>query len=247
MTDCSRPQAESSSRPLRRRAARIARPARVRMRSRKPCVFARRRLFGWNVRLLTWGLQDVSCGIYPRFGRQLTRRCHRWTSEPCHRGPGPGHPHGRSTVKSPHGTAGLIAGSNRVDGSGRRRRSTGTPGTHRTPPGTPEAGSVTVGQARPQRPNSAHHIGPDRLLSVLTSRIQSRHAEPGRTHRRTPRSAVAGGPCRPSPWDGAPAGSGYASESVSTRPHSSDTSRSQPVDNDVDAQRSHVHAAEDPL
>jgi hypothetical protein len=25
----------------------------VRMRSRKPCVLARRRLFGWNVRLLT--------------------------------------------------------------------------------------------------------------------------------------------------------------------------------------------------
>ena len=46
-------QAESSSRPLRRRAARMARPARVRMRSRKPWVFARRRLFGWNVRLLT--------------------------------------------------------------------------------------------------------------------------------------------------------------------------------------------------
>jgi hypothetical protein len=40
-------------RPLRRRAARMARPARVRMRSRNPCVFARRRLFGWNVRLLT--------------------------------------------------------------------------------------------------------------------------------------------------------------------------------------------------
>src|SRR5579875_194983 len=30
-----------------------ARPARVRMRSRKPWTFARRRLFGWNVRLLT--------------------------------------------------------------------------------------------------------------------------------------------------------------------------------------------------
>ena len=42
------------ARPLRRRAARIARPARVRMRSRNPCVFARWRLFGWNVRLLTW-------------------------------------------------------------------------------------------------------------------------------------------------------------------------------------------------
>ncbi len=46
-------QAESSARPLRRRAERMARPARVRMRSRKPWVFARRRLFGWNVRLLT--------------------------------------------------------------------------------------------------------------------------------------------------------------------------------------------------
>jgi hypothetical protein len=46
-------QALSLSRPLCLRAARTARPARVRMRSRKPCVFARRRLFGWNVRLLT--------------------------------------------------------------------------------------------------------------------------------------------------------------------------------------------------
>ncbi len=39
-------------RPLRRRALRIARPARVRMRRRKPCTLARRRLFGWNVLLL---------------------------------------------------------------------------------------------------------------------------------------------------------------------------------------------------
>ena len=46
-------QAESSARPLRRRAARIARPARVRIRRRKPWVLARRRLFGWKVRLLT--------------------------------------------------------------------------------------------------------------------------------------------------------------------------------------------------
>ena len=49
----SRAQTLTRARPLRRRAARIARPARVRMRSRNPCVFARRRLFGWNVRLLT--------------------------------------------------------------------------------------------------------------------------------------------------------------------------------------------------
>jgi len=40
-------------RPLRRREARMARPARVRMRRRKPCVLCRRRLFGWYVRLLT--------------------------------------------------------------------------------------------------------------------------------------------------------------------------------------------------
>ena len=46
-------QALSRARPLCLRAARTARPARVRMRSRKPCVLARRRLFGWNVRLLT--------------------------------------------------------------------------------------------------------------------------------------------------------------------------------------------------
>jgi hypothetical protein len=40
-------QADSLSRPLPRRADRMARPARVRMRSRKPWVLARRRLFGW--------------------------------------------------------------------------------------------------------------------------------------------------------------------------------------------------------
>jgi len=41
-----RTQAESFARPLRRRSARMARPARVRMRRRKPCFLARRRLFG---------------------------------------------------------------------------------------------------------------------------------------------------------------------------------------------------------
>jgi len=46
------PQAARRSRPLRRREARTARPARVRIRSRKPWVLCRRRLFGWNVRLL---------------------------------------------------------------------------------------------------------------------------------------------------------------------------------------------------
>ena len=45
-------QAARRARPLRRRPERIARPARVRMRRRKPWVLCRRRLFGWKVRLL---------------------------------------------------------------------------------------------------------------------------------------------------------------------------------------------------
>lgn len=44
-------QAERARRPLRRRLATIPRPARVRIRNRKPCTRARRRLFGWKVRL----------------------------------------------------------------------------------------------------------------------------------------------------------------------------------------------------
>jgi hypothetical protein len=40
----------------------MARPARVRMRSRKPWVFARRRVFGWKVRLLTRYSKNVGVG-----------------------------------------------------------------------------------------------------------------------------------------------------------------------------------------
>ncbi len=43
--------AERTLRPFARRRARTARPARVRMRRRKPCVLARLRLLGWKVRL----------------------------------------------------------------------------------------------------------------------------------------------------------------------------------------------------
>ncbi len=55
-------QADSSPRPLRRRAERMARPARVRIRSRKPWVLARRRLLGWKVRLVTVGLHHRVVG-----------------------------------------------------------------------------------------------------------------------------------------------------------------------------------------
>jgi hypothetical protein len=41
----------------------IARPARVRIRSRKPWVFDRRRLFGWNVRLLTRYSYDTTSAV----------------------------------------------------------------------------------------------------------------------------------------------------------------------------------------
>lgn len=43
-------QAESRARPLARRAFRTARPPAVAIRARKPCFFALRRAFGWNVR-----------------------------------------------------------------------------------------------------------------------------------------------------------------------------------------------------
>lgn len=53
-------QAESARRPLRRRPDTIARPARVRIRNRKPCTRARRRLFGWKVRL-PWPRRSPRC------------------------------------------------------------------------------------------------------------------------------------------------------------------------------------------
>jgi hypothetical protein len=43
-------QADNRARAFRRRARTIARPARVRMRSRKPCRLARLRVLGWYVR-----------------------------------------------------------------------------------------------------------------------------------------------------------------------------------------------------
>src|SRR3954453_2509167 len=56
-------------RPLRRRAERIERPARVRMRNRNPCTLWRRRLFGWYVRLLTSSLRWDQERVTPGFGQ----------------------------------------------------------------------------------------------------------------------------------------------------------------------------------
>ena len=63
--------AERRSRPLARLLARIARPARVRMRARKPCLRARRRLLGWNVRFMSGLLGkavNVCAPVDPRQG-----------------------------------------------------------------------------------------------------------------------------------------------------------------------------------
>src|SRR6266511_3271987 len=78
-----RAQAAKRARPLARRDEMIARPARVRMRSRKPWVFARRRLFGWYVRLLTVWLRLrmlwAACALvtWLAHGGPATRARHR--------------------------------------------------------------------------------------------------------------------------------------------------------------------------
>jgi hypothetical protein len=68
-------------RPLRRRFDTMKRPARVRIRKRKPCTRARRRLFGWKVRLplatafsslcpaLPSGRSRFATWVDPRVGR----------------------------------------------------------------------------------------------------------------------------------------------------------------------------------
>jgi hypothetical protein len=68
-------QAESRVRPLSRLALMIARPARVRMRARKPCLRARRRVFGWNVRFTGFStLSTSSCrAVHVGHARRMPR------------------------------------------------------------------------------------------------------------------------------------------------------------------------------
>src|ERR687896_2011435 len=80
------PQAPSRVRPLARRRAMIERPARVRIRIRKPCVLARLRLFGWKVRFTTTAPNPVEAE-----GRQ------RQGAENAPKDDGTGHPRTSST------------------------------------------------------------------------------------------------------------------------------------------------------
>jgi hypothetical protein len=77
-------QTLTRARPLRRRAARMARPARVRMRSLNPCVLARRRLFGWNVRLLTETPDTRHRSSAPTIRRHHHGVTNRWDKVSAH-------------------------------------------------------------------------------------------------------------------------------------------------------------------
>lgn len=70
------PYAERRLRPLARRALRTARPARVRMRRRKPWRRLRRRTLGWNVRFMEESRrrEDASAGKVTNPHHQ----CQRW-------------------------------------------------------------------------------------------------------------------------------------------------------------------------
>src|SRR6185437_1165103 len=77
-------QTLTRARPLRRRAARMARPARLRMRSLNPCVLARRRLFGWNVRLLTETPDTRHRSSALTIGRHHHGLTNRWAKVSAH-------------------------------------------------------------------------------------------------------------------------------------------------------------------
>ncbi len=117
-------QAASRSRPLRRRAARIARPARVRIRRRKPCVLCRRRLFGWKVLLLTVApVLSAMLGVL-----DLRRSSGRPTGTTDGRAPA-----GRARGPRACGVRGLVAGvgphhGTRTGRTGSNLRAARTPG-----------------------------------------------------------------------------------------------------------------------
>jgi hypothetical protein len=113
-------QAVSLARPRRRRFRTIRWPARVRMRTRKPCLRARRRLLGWNVRFTT--------GPLDRIGLE-TRQAHRA------RGRAPGDPRPRDRRR--------VGGSPVAHGWCRQRAAGSVPASDvRRQPGERHAASV---------------------------------------------------------------------------------------------------------
>jgi hypothetical protein len=97
----------------------MARPARVRMRSLKPCVFARLRLFGWNVRFTgttplgrswwkagkdpvqRWHRSTDGTGLRKQASTRLAGQCGVATRSSVPRAPGPGRQKPASVSRQP--------------------------------------------------------------------------------------------------------------------------------------------------
>src|SRR6266567_3178165 len=114
----------------------MARPARVRMRSLKPCVFARLRLFGWNVRFTgttplgrswwkagkdpvqRWHRSTDGTGLRKQASTRLAGQCGVVTRPSVPRAPGPGRQKPASVrSKRSHAWHGAVPAC-RVDGLG---------------------------------------------------------------------------------------------------------------------------------
>ena len=183
---CASPQAARRSRPLRRREARIERPARVRIRRRKPWVLWRRRLLGWKVRLLML-ITPLRGRAEDRIGTGSARARHAsWTGSQlaplahatCPESEAVVDVRHRSTpVRPPNGTGSPAAGSN---------QRVGAPGHPRT------TCWAAHGEPREDTPGSVHSPfqtcgGPvdPRGGRLLPSSIPAILPEPGSPRRRT--------------------------------------------------------------
>lgn len=194
------PQTARLLRPLRRRADRIARPARVRIRSRKPCTLWRRRLFGWYVRLLTSSLQVVDGTVHgPGRTTHDVASLERTTGTACPRARtlgkhcGRGRPAGpvvdmrhRSNRSRPaNGTRRASAGSIRrgrhqdraeppiLTGAGRRFAATRRviPETCGEPVARPRHGLLASGHRTHPRRGQARPIESPRTLHTLWTKV----------------------------------------------------------------------------
>jgi hypothetical protein len=91
----------------------MARPALVRIRARNPCVRDRRRLFGWNVRLLTENSRVVVSGRHSQDAGHPADQVPDLDDTSHHRTPASARRHATgAAVKHPHGTAVFPGGSN---------------------------------------------------------------------------------------------------------------------------------------
>src|SRR3954449_6860035 len=224
----------------------IARPARVRIRSRKPWVLDRRRLFGWNVRLLTrYSYCRTSAVAHPpadghaRDPAVVARSAPRWTPEA---GFLRERPAGR---RAPAPSRGAFADSDQHSrgstGTGHRPRSRRSSLSHRFAEGT-EARRGNAGLNRVRRAGERQRIVARlwmRLLASPSLRVGPHGPATGPTRRldRRSRSPVHRSykalTSNDSVRQDRPAGPGW------TMP----AGRAHPVDSDVDPVSCGIHSA----